>query len=34
MTLHYVHGVNKQHMDGQKLYLDAIGIRRDNRNSD
>jgi integrase len=25
-TLHYVHGVNKQHMDAQKLYLDAIGI--------
>jgi hypothetical protein len=26
MTLHYMHGVNKQHMDAQKLYLDAIGI--------
>jgi site-specific recombinase XerD len=26
MTLHYMHGVNQQHMDAQKLYLDAIGI--------
>jgi site-specific recombinase XerD len=33
MTLHYVHGVNKQHMDAQKLYPDAIGVHRDNRKS-
>ena len=26
MTLHYVHGVNKQQMDAQKLFLDAIGV--------
>jgi site-specific recombinase XerD len=25
MTLHYVHGVNKQHIDAQKLCLDAMG---------
>ena len=31
MTLHYVHGVNKQHMDAQKLYLDAIGVALDDR---
>jgi site-specific recombinase XerD len=33
MTLHYAHGVNKQHMDAQKLYLDAIGVGGDNRKS-
>jgi len=33
MTLHYVHGVNSQHMYAQKLYLDAIGIGLDDRSS-
>jgi site-specific recombinase XerD len=26
MTLRYVHGVNKQHMDAQKMFLNAIGV--------
>jgi integrase len=31
MTLHYVHGVNKQDMDAQKMFLDAIGVALDDR---
>ena len=31
MTLHYMHGVNKQHMDAQKMFLDAIGGALDDR---
>ena len=31
MTLHYVHGVNQQHMDAQKMFLDAIGVALDDR---
>ena len=33
MTLHYAHGVNKQQTDAQKMFLDAIGVGCDDRNS-
>jgi integrase len=33
MTLRYVHGVNKQHMDAQKMFLNAIGVGGENRTS-
>lgn len=33
MTLHYVHGVNSQHMNAQKLYLDAIGVSSESQTS-
>ena len=31
MTLHYVHGVSKQRMDAQRMFLDAIGVALDDR---
>jgi hypothetical protein len=31
ITLHYVHGVNQQQMDAQKMFPDAIGVALDDR---